>query len=153
MSRRRRKNPYQTSLFHHIEAQMPRARGDRVRPKVAFNESQSSDRELHAAKVRGELLDRADGMYLYLEQQAEKRYGIPKAKFSTLYNDLVGVMLKEAFVLDEHDPAWIEQQEELERVRTEKKARGEIPEPRWGLIPFGGGPRLSAADWEAGLAG
>lgn len=151
MSRRRHSNPGQISLFHHIEAQLPRGRGDRIRPKVRFNESQSSDREQGAAKVRGELLARADGMYLYFEQQAEKRYGVPKAKFSVLYNDIIGVMLKEAFVEDEHDPAWQDQQAETERIRAEKRARGELPEPRWGLIPFGGGPRLSAADWEAGL--
>jgi hypothetical protein len=122
VSKRRRHNPAQLSLFAEVERGLPRRPGQRCRPKVRFFETDQDRREALAEMVRGTLIARCDTVAERMMRAAEDRYGVPPSKFLTFYGDMLALLFPESFLDVPQEP---------------------------GIIPRNGGDKLTLDHWQA----
>lgn len=128
MSRRRRPNPLQSSLFAGIP-QPPRGPGNRVRLKRQWNESGRGDAEDQAEILRGIMIDRAEPKFTEFHEYMAEVYGFKPADSTDVWQWFMVLFFPESFNVD---------------LDTEGRKQG--------LLPRGGGEKVTARQLAALVA-
>lgn len=125
MSRRRKPNPLQSSLFADVKAPT-RTPGQRARIKTRWNESGRGDAEDAAEVARGLLIDRLDGKLEEFMEVLQDEFQLRPGDAMRVFQKVQETLFPEAFDID---------------LDTEQRKQG--------LLPRCGGEKVTAAQLEA----
>lgn len=99
MSRRRRTNPLQTSLFHEVTPPA-RTKGQRIKIKARWNETGRGDAEDAAEVVRGVMIDRLDSKLGEFTDYLTESYGFSNDEAVNLFQWFQTALFPESFDVD-----------------------------------------------------